>query len=158
MDEDRLRKTKGMNPLSSEKGVLHGWVLSFTKDEPVGQNWGRGVLGLPDEGFEVRVGEGHTLIEPKKGGIVEGTLYRITEEDSKILDKWEGKPGIDDVRQPVEVVRENGNPVQAYAYRSLNKKEGLKPSREYLFMLILLATKIGLSEKYINYLANIETL
>ena len=158
MDEGRLRNTYGVYPKYAEKAALHDWVLAFTKIPPAGRNWGKGILGLPNNGFRVRPGEGFSSIDHKKGGLIEGTLYRITEEDAKILDKWEGEPGIDDNRQSIEITRKDGSKVDGYTYRSLNRVEGLKPSREYMFTMVLIATRTGLSEKYINYLANIETL
>jgi len=72
-------------------------------------------------------GEGYANIMPEKQAQVEGALYKIPDEDVKILDTYENYPELYE-KIKVTVETEKGT-VEAFAYRGVGKhvREGLLP-------------------------------
>jgi len=95
-------------------------------------------------------------IEPEESGIVEGTLYDVSETDILKLDKFEKFP---DHYQKiwVDVYLNNSTSSRAITYIAHSERiqNGLKPSKEY--MDHLLKGCDCLSEDYCNKLRSIET-
>ena len=118
MDGDRLRG-RGVSFSRREWAVLEGYRLVFNKRSSRD----------PKEGF--------ANIVKDEGGLVEGILYEIAEEDIEKLDKYEGYPQHYD-RQRVKVKMQSGEAVEAAVYIAKQEMtaEGLKPSRKYLNHLL----------------------
>jgi gamma-glutamylcyclotransferase (GGCT)/AIG2-like uncharacterized protein YtfP len=81
--------------------------------------------------------EGLPNIVKDEGGLVEGILYEIVDEDIEKLDKYEGYPQ-HYYMQRVKVKLQGGEVVEAAVYiaRQEMTAEGLKPSRKYLNHLL----------------------
>jgi gamma-glutamylcyclotransferase len=71
-------------------------------------------------------------IRPIRGGKVPGTIYEVSEECLRRLDKYEGS---DYRRMNVIVNNEDGEPIEAVTYIRSARAEPGKPSPEYLAMM-----------------------
>jgi len=82
-------------------------------------------------------GEGHANIVREEGSVVEGVLYEVDEEGLRRLDECEGYPRHYD-RVVVPVRLDDGRVVEAFTYVAQPDatKDGLRPSRRYLSLLL----------------------
>jgi len=74
-------------------------------------------------------------IEPSEESIVYGVVYKITEQQLRKLDGFEGYPRVYQ-RRPVEVITEKGDVISAVTYIRVKKEPQGIPSREYLETII----------------------
>ena len=94
---------------------------------------------------------------PEYGSIVEGIIYKVSEDAIRILDKWEGVP-IAYHKKTMLVENINKESVNCIVYIANHSRtnNSLKPEKKYLNHL--LAGKEFLSEEYYSELKNTETL
>jgi len=99
-------------------------------------------------------------IERKEGEVVEGVLFIITEEDLKKLDKKEGHPKKYQ-RHTISVRTEEGkevkNVITYWVPKEKTTQDFIKPSKEYLNIIIEGAERYGLSKEWIDKLKQIPT-
>lgn len=92
-------------------------------------------------------------IESFPGAMVWGALFRLTDEDYRRLDTYEGFSGVGDPdnfydQVTIVVLRPDGVSVEALTYRMRSDPPGL-PSRRYLEKILAGAGHHGLPEEYI---------
>jgi gamma-glutamylcyclotransferase (GGCT)/AIG2-like uncharacterized protein YtfP len=75
---------------------------------------------------------GVASIRPIRGGKVLGAIYKVSEDDLKRLDRYEGS---DYRRLNVIVNDEDSEPVEAITYIQSGQAEETKPSPEYLSII-----------------------
>ncbi len=99
MDPERIckRLSKPIETLGREHAILRGYRLEFNK---ISSN-------NPEEGY--------ANIVPDEDSLVEGILYKVTEEDIKKLDYYEGYFE-HYYKENVKVVLDNGDEVEAITY------------------------------------------
>ena len=102
-----------------------------------------------------RGGTGTANIVPAEGKTVWGVLYRVTEQQLKSLDRFEGVPG-HYRRSEVTVVGGDGKKVGAQVYLARKVRKGLKPDRLYLQKIIQGAEEHSLPGDYIEQLKRFE--
>jgi len=126
MDMSRL-SSRGVNPITRNKGTLKDWKLKFNKKASAG-DWS------------------FANIEPSKGDIVEGLVFEIKESDLKLLDKFEGAPR--HYRREFLVVETYTETIKCITYIAQTEHvvEGLLPTKEYMEFLLNGAKM--LSEEY----------
>ncbi|MBI2955888.1 MAG: gamma-glutamylcyclotransferase [Acidobacteria bacterium] len=101
-----------------------------------------------------RGGTGTANIAPADGKTVWGVLYRLTEQQLKALDRFEGVP--DHYRRSeVTVSDAEGNRLSAQVYLARKVRKGLKPDRVYLARIIQGAEEHGLPADYLEQLKKI---
>jgi hypothetical protein len=118
------------------RAELPGYRLEFSKPDEAG------VVGL-----------GFANLAPDAAGTVEGVVYQLTPQAVDFLERAE--PGY--ARQTVKV-KIGGKDHDAVALIARSPRENLKPSRDYLNVLIAGAREHGLSDAYVASLAAAETL
>jgi len=101
-----------------------------------------------------RGGTGTANIVPAEGKTVYGVLYRVTEQQVKALDRFEGVPE-HYRRSEVTVVDGAANKTAAQVYLARKVRKGLKPDRLYLQKIIEGAEEHGLPADYIEGLKKI---
>ncbi len=101
-----------------------------------------------------RGGTGTANIVPAEGKAVWGVLYRVTEQQLKALDRFEGVPE-HYRRSEVTVVDSDARKVGAQVYLARKVRKGLKPDRLYLQKIIEGAEEHGLPADYIERLKSI---
>ena len=129
-------KAKGVDPVSSTKGVLFGWQLKFNV-----KHW-----------FRHEGGVGNIQPVSDNTVFVEGVVHECKDEHLASLDAMEAYgSGYD--RILVEVKTEKG-PVKSFAYIGLPAAldDSCLPSRRYLNIIIKGAEAAGLSKPYIDWL------
>lgn len=92
-------------------------------------------------------GRGVATILPEEGSHVDGVLWRISEQDEKSLDYYEGWPRFYG-KEPLRVTRTNGRPVEAMAY-TMNapyKDSPALPAQSYLLGILS-----GCQQNHIDY-------
>lgn len=107
------------------------------------------------EGYEF-VYDGHSdkrngavaNIIKKEGSVVEGGIFKITESDRDLLDRFEGCPNTYK-RQELTVEDSEGNICKVYVYMRCCEERGT-PSNPYKQVVIQGARECGLSECYIK--------
>ncbi|MBI4465979.1 MAG: gamma-glutamylcyclotransferase [Acidobacteria bacterium] len=101
-----------------------------------------------------RGGTGTANIVPADGKVVWGVLYRLTQQQLKALDRFEGVP--DHYRRSeVSVVDEQGARIGAQVYLARKVRKGLKPDRLYLQRILQGAEEHRLPADYIEQLRKI---
>jgi hypothetical protein len=115
--------------------VLEGYRLAFNKPD----NTSRPVYGLAN-------------IVKQEQSTVEGVLYRLTPAGFEFLSATE-----DGYRRETVTVTVDGKPVAAYAFVAESPREGLRPPRNYLQMVITGAREHGLSDTYLAELERTPT-
>jgi cation transport regulator ChaC len=125
LDPGTFLGRRRMQPLETRVGRLEGFELRF--DLPVG----------PGE-------RGVANVAPLSGADVWGVVYRLTHEDADRLDRSEGVHHGAYVRFAIAVRDVAGDTVNAFTYRSERGREGRKPSRRYLGLLLAGARHHGL--------------
>ena len=98
-----------------------------------------------------RGGTGTANIVPAEGQTVYGVLYRLTEQQLKALDRFEGVP-VHYRRSQTTVVDAEGSRVNAQLYLARKVRKGLKPDRLYLQGIIQGAEEHALPPEYIEQL------
>lgn len=98
-------------------------------------------------------GTGNIVVAPEK--TLWGVLYRLTEQQLKTLDRFEGVPE-HYRRSEVNVVDGHGNKIAAQVYLARKVRKGLKPDRQYLQRIIQGAEEHNLPADYIAQLKKIE--
>lgn len=99
-------------------------------------------------------GTANLVIAPDK--VVWGVLYRLTEQQLKALDRFEGVPE-HYRRSEVNVTDGEGKKVAAQVYLARKVRKGLKPDRQYLQRITQGAEEHNLPADYIQQLRAIET-
>ncbi len=129
-------KAKGVEPISSTRGILHGRRLRFNV-----QHW-----------FRHEGGVGNTALSDDPRDTVEGMVHLIRDEHLALLDAVEayGK-GYD--RIEVQIETEVGS-VKALTYIGLPEyiNDSCLPTQRYLNIIIQGAEAAGLSQPYIDRL------
>jgi cation transport regulator ChaC len=100
-----------------------------------------------------RGGTGNANIAAAEGRVVHGVLYRLTEQQLKALDRFEGVPE-HYRRSEVNVLDAEGRKIAAQVYLARKVRRGLKPDRGYLQRIIEGAVEHNLPEDYIQQLRN----
>lgn len=98
-----------------------------------------------------RGGTGTGNIAAAEGRVVHGVLYRLTEEQLKKLDRFEGVPE-HYRRSEVNVLDAEGRKIAAQVYLARKVRRGLKPDRAYLQRIIDGAVEHSLPGDYIEQL------
>jgi cation transport regulator ChaC len=122
-----------MRPLETRVGVLEDFELRF--DLPIG----------PGE-------RGVANVAALPGERVWGALYRLTHAEADRLDQTEGVQHGAYQRLVVAVRASGGARIDAFTYRSGRGREGRKPSRRYLGLLLAGARHHGLPTPWIERL------
>jgi len=133
LDPGTFLGRRQMQPLETRIGVLRDFELRF--DLPVG----------PGE-------RGVANVAASPGADVWGALYRLSHADAERLDRTEGVDRGFYHRLEVEVQTHDGILLAAFTYRSPFSREGRKPSRRYLDLLLTGARELGLPEAYVERL------
>ena len=143
MDVDQMMK-RGASFADRKHATLKGHVLKFNKKATASD-------ALKYEG------KGNVEGDPTGSSDVEGTLYTITSEGLRELDRNEGYPRNYD-RKEMEAWLDDGTYVKAWVYiaRRDMVEEGLKPRKEYLEHY--LKGKDLLSPQYYEILSRWETV
>jgi sulfite reductase (NADPH) flavoprotein alpha-component len=129
-------RAKGVNPVSSRRGILRGWVLKFNV-----QHW------FPHEG-----GMGNIQPSPDIRDCVEGMVHICADNDLASLDLVESY-GVGYDRVEVGVETDTG-PVKCQAYIGLPAfiDDTCLPTRRYLNIIISGGETAGLSPPYLGKL------
>lgn len=129
-------RAKGVEPLTSERAILHGWRLRFNV-----QHW-----------FRHEGGVGNVEPSSNLNDFVEGMVHTCRDEHLSPLDAVESY-GLGYDRIEVEVDTEKG-PVKAQTYVGLPDfiDDACLPTRRYLNIIITGAKAAGLSQPYIEKL------
>ena len=131
-------KAKGVEPVSSERGLLRGWRLKFNV-----QHW-----------FRHEGGVGNIQPSLNSTDFVEGLIHFCKDDQLASLDAMESY-GLGYDR--IEVVLETaGGFVKAFTYVGLPAflDDGCLPTRRYLNIIVKGAESAGLSKPYIDKLRN----
>ena len=134
-------RAKGVDPLSSEPGILSGWRLVFD---------------IPDF-FAIEGGTGN--IRPERGHAVHGVVHACRDAELATLDKLEAL-GITYERVEVSVITYGGRRLRAFAYVGLPEctgEDGI-PSERYRNILVDGATDMRLQPGYVEWLRSIPTV
>ncbi|MDH5257356.1 MAG: gamma-glutamylcyclotransferase, partial [Gammaproteobacteria bacterium] len=129
-------RAKGVEPLSSERALLHGWKLAFNV-----RHW-----------FRHEGGVGNIIPSDNPGDQVQGMLHVCEDEHLPLLDAVEAYgTGYD--RVEVELETEHGM-IKATTYVGMPGylDDNCLPTRRYLNILLKGASEAGLDEKYIEKL------
>lgn len=101
-----------------------------------------------------RGGTGTANLAPAEGKVVWGVLYRLSEQQLKALDRFEGVPE-HYRRSEVNVVDEQGTKIGAQVYLARKVRKGLKPDRLYLQRIIQGAEEHRVPADYLAQLKQI---
>ncbi|MEN3009331.1 gamma-glutamylcyclotransferase family protein [Pseudothermotoga sp.] len=94
-------------------------------------------------------GTGYANIMLQKGSTVYGVLYKLTEKEMEVLDRFEGS-GYQ--RRELKITVEENRQVTAYVYIALQTMDGLLPRADYLERIIKGAKEHHLPQYYIQEL------
>jgi cation transport regulator ChaC len=101
-----------------------------------------------------RGGTGMANLLPAEGKTVWGVLYRVSEQQMRALDRFEGVPE-HYRRSEVNVIDADGNRIGAQVYLARKVRKGLKPDRVYLARILQGAEEHALPAEYIAQLKKI---
>ncbi|HLF63525.1 MAG TPA: gamma-glutamylcyclotransferase family protein [Saprospiraceae bacterium] len=129
-------RAKGVDPISSERGLLRGWRLRFNV-----QHW-----------FQHEGGVGNIEPSPDANDFVEGMVHTCRDEHLASLDAMEAY-GVGYDRIEVDLETDHGR-VKAFAYIGLPAflDDSCLPTRRYLNIILKGAEAAGLSKAYIDKL------
>jgi cation transport regulator ChaC len=130
LDSGTFLGRRRMEPLETRVGRLEGFELRF--DLPVG----------PGE-------RGVANVAALAGADVWGVVYLLSHADAERLDRTEGVQHGAYARLAVAVRDLAGETVNAFTYHSQRGREGRKPSRRYLGLLLAGARHHGLPDDYV---------
>lgn len=133
MSRQQVRQRAGA-PKEEKVARLDGYELNFDK--------------------LARGGTGTANIALAPGKVIWGVLYRLTEQQIKALDRFEGVPQ-HYRRSEVTVVDGGGNKIAAQVYLASKVRKGLKPDRQYLHRILQGAEEHKLPADYIAQLKKI---
>ncbi|MEN3184364.1 MAG: gamma-glutamylcyclotransferase family protein [Atribacterota bacterium] len=138
MDSERLEERVGRKGVAWTTGVVFDYELVFNK-----------IAGD---------GSGYANIQPKEGEITHGVLYALYEYELWRLDRCEGVPN--HYRRIVLPVKTSGGLIEAFCYIAAEgmTREGLRPHRSYLKLLIRGAEEHHLPQEYIEKLKRTRCL
>ncbi|MBI4461587.1 MAG: gamma-glutamylcyclotransferase [Acidobacteria bacterium] len=128
-------KQRAGKPKEEKSARLEGYGLNFDKI--------------------ARGGTGTANISLAPGKVVWGVLYRLTEQQLKALDRFEGVPE-HYRRSEVSVVDGEGKKIAAQVYLARKVRKGLKPDRQYLQRIVQGAEEHNLPADYIAQLRALE--
>jgi len=136
-------QAKGVQPVTSEPAVIHGWKLTFN---------------VPHF-FQHEGGVGNIQPSVKPEEEVHGIVHFCHDEALPVLDKLEALGDIYD-RIEVEVEMENQRRIKAYSYVGIAARldENCLPSTRYLNILVRGAKQAKLDATYIELLRQFPTL
>lgn len=131
---------------------LRGWLRRGGFDPDCLRPVGRAVLAdhaLCFDYFSCTRGGGALDVQPWRGGVVEGMLFRCTSEGWRALDRKEGAGGGFYERLPVAVTDERGQRVEAVTYRACEERrqEHVAPTPDYLRLVLEGRRQHGLPEE-----------
>jgi gamma-glutamylcyclotransferase len=101
---------------------------------------------------------GVTGIEPALNQVVYGVVYDVSEEEMIYLDTIEGVPSGIYYRHTITVVKDNGEILKAYTYRTTNPRGPFKPTKRYVGLMVKGAKEHGIEPDYVRKLESIETV
>ena len=101
-----------------------------------------------------RAGTGAANITIVPGKVVWGVLYRLSEQQMKVLDRFEGVPA-HYRRSEVNVIDTEGNKIAAQVYLARKVRKGLKPDRLYLQRIVQGAEEHNLPSEYVVQLRSV---
>ncbi len=104
------------------------------------------------DGVSPRTGGATGNIKPCPGKVVWGVLFEVSEEESKVVDRYEGVPNNYN-RQEVVVCSLGADDYKVQVYLRTGREAG-KPSQKYLDILLEGAKYFGLPA---DYIANLES-
>ena len=130
LDPGTFLGRRRMQPLATRVARLDEFELRF--DLPVG----------PGE-------RGVASVGPCAGGCVWGVAYQLTIADADRLDRTEGVPHGAYTRAVIEPRTGAGETLRAFTYVSSRGREGRKPSRRYMGLLLAGARHHGLPDEWI---------
>lgn len=130
LDPGTFLGRRSMQPLATRVARLDAFELRF--DLPVG----------PGE-------RGVASVAPRSGEYVWGVVYQLTIADADRLDRTEGIPRGPYTRCDVGARTTAGELLRAFTYVSSRGREGRKPSRRYLGLLLTGARHHGLPDEWI---------
>jgi gamma-glutamylcyclotransferase (GGCT)/AIG2-like uncharacterized protein YtfP len=104
-----------------------------------------------------RGGTGTANLVPAEGKTVWGVLYRVTEQQLRALDRFEGVPE-HYRRSEVRVTDAEGNRISAQVYLARKVRKGLKPDRLYLARIVEGAEEHHLPAEYVEQLKRFESI
>lgn len=133
MNRTQMQQRAG-NPAEEKVARLDNYELNFEK--------------------VARGGTGTGNLVPAAGKVVYGVLYRVTEQQLKVLDRFEGVPE-HYRRSEVTVTDAEGNKIAAQVYLARKVRRGLKPDRLYLQRIVQGAEEHNLPADYIQQLKRI---
>ena len=102
-----------------------------------------------------RGGTGAANISIVPGKVIWGVLYRLSEQQIKALDRFEGVPE-HYRRSEVNVIDTQGNKIAAQVYLARKVRKGLKPDRLYLQRILQGAEEHNLPSDYVAQLRAVE--
>jgi cation transport regulator ChaC len=123
---------RGMRPTHTERATLRDYALVFNQP---GTPW---------------IEPSFANIEYSPGSVIEGVLYRITNDEMRLLDISEGNGAYDIVSAPVHA--DSLGEVHAYTFLTHNVAHGLHPSQRYMNLLVNGAVEHGLSREWVQKL------
>ena len=122
----------------SSKAILREYRLAFPL---LSKRWDGGVAGIIAD----------------KEEIVEGVVYKISEEDLKRLDKFENVDKGTYYRKKIRVILDDGFSTEAWTYfPNPDAKSLFSPSQRYLRTIRKGAEEHKLSQQFINKLRHID--
>ncbi|MEW6457067.1 MAG: gamma-glutamylcyclotransferase family protein [Acidobacteriota bacterium] len=102
-------------------------------------------------------GSGYANIEVKEGSKIWGVLYQLSNEEIKLLDKYEGVPDHYNRVSKEICTTEGSYNAEVYIANPDMIDDNLLPKRDYLGYLIDGATEHNLPKEYIIYLKSFKT-
>jgi sulfite reductase (NADPH) flavoprotein alpha-component len=132
----RVMHRRGVTPETVQRARLAGYRLVFAD------------VGVPV------VEPAFATLELDAASEVHGVVYTFDAASMERLDAYEGG---DNERLEVQVTCEGGTDVAAFTYRSRVRREGLRPSRRYLAVLVQGAEERGLDPDWIERLRSEPT-
>jgi gamma-glutamylcyclotransferase (GGCT)/AIG2-like uncharacterized protein YtfP len=132
----RVMARRGVTPRTVERARLPGYRLVFSD------------VGVPV------VEPAFATLEVDLSSEVFGVVYTLDEAAMATLDGYEGG---DNERLEVIAILEDGTAVAAVTYRSRVRRDGLRPSRRYLSVLVQGAEEHGLDPSWVDRLRDEPT-
>jgi cation transport regulator ChaC len=138
MDLAQMKKRCPHSELATFIAEARGWKLCFPRAS------------------EKRKG-GVGSIERQQGLSVWGVVFSVNECDLESLDRHEGVPKGRYIRGPVEVHKQNGEPVQAETYFAIRQREqDFTPHLDYIDLYLRGAKHFGLPVEYLAFLDQLK--
>lgn len=94
---------------------------------------------------------GYATVVPAVGGVVRGVLWRLSGDDERALDRYEGVAQGLYTRMRLSVTRVDNSRVEALVYVATSREPGT-PKKGYLEQIVASAIARGLPREYIDQL------